>query len=287
MAAPKPPADKEGASKGNGAGTKSALPVAATVPRAMPPAKPPALPPLYKKPEPLDRARHARLRLSRPDDFAAARGVGVAPITLNEFASVAQHYPIVFLQGQADRAPMPVAVLGPRPDENMFVDAKGAWQTGRYVPAYFRRYPFITGEQSEGRALVLVDVASDKLSEKEGAPLFANGEPTALTKSMVQLCQQFHQAGMATAEFAQALGKAGVLADRTIQATGAGGAKVAWRGMKAVDGKKLNEVPWQTFLEWREKNWLGPIYLQMFSLNHFGAIAAQKLAQDAAKTGKK
>ncbi|MGQ0675116.1 MAG: SapC family protein [Rhodospirillales bacterium] len=263
MPAPTPP-------KGNG-GTK----------------RPPSLPLLYRRLEPLSTERHANLRLHRPDDFSFARDAGVVPLTLTEFQSAAQYYPIVFLQGPTGKQPMPVAILGSRPQENLYVDAGGRWRPGHYVPAYLRRFPFITGDDARpGKAVVFVDVESDKLSASEGRALFVKGEATEFAKGAIELCQRYHQAAALTERFAAALAAAGVLADRVIEAKDQTGQKLAWRGMKAVDSAKLVKTDAKEFLLWRDRNWLAPIYLHQFSLGHFGEIAASTLAAQSLRAGK-
>lgn len=248
----------------------------------------PALPMLYKRLEPFSRDRHAALRLRKPDDYGFARNAGVVPLTLTEFAAAAQYYPIVFLQGPGAKQPMPVAILGSRPEENLYVDAAGRWRPGYYVPAYLRRFPFITGDGAKpGQAVVFVDVESDKLSPSDGRALFAKGEPTEFAKGAIELCQRYHQAAMLTDRFAQAIGAAGVLTDRVIEAKDQTGAKLSWRGMKAVDQEKLTKVDGKEFLLWRDRNWLAPIYLHQFSMSHFGEIAATTLATQGAKAAGK
>lgn len=272
MAATKPPTPPQAAPKSNGS-TKRA----------------PALPMLYKRLEPVSRDRHAALRLRKPDDYGFARRAGVVPLTLTEFAAAAQYYPIVFLQSSPAKRPMPVAVLGSRPEENIHIDEAGRWRAGHYIPAYLRRYPFITGEGAKpGQAVVFVDVDSDKLSPTEGRALFAKGETTEFAKGAIELCQRYHQAAALTERFAQALAASGVLSDRVIEAKDQAGAKLSWRGMKAVDQEKLTKVDGKEFLAWRDRNWLAPLYLHQFSMSHFGEIAATALATQGAKpAGKK
>ena len=261
--------------------------MAATTPskgngESMPPAAP--TPMLYTRLEPLNRDKHGALRLSAPDDFAFARNAGVAPVTLSEFAVASQYYPIVFLTTRGAAELTAVAVLGSGPSENVYVDSAGRWRPGHYVPAYFRRYPFITADDpKQNRAVVFIDAGSSKLSAKEGTPLFFKGEPTELGKQTIELCQRYHQAAGLTRRFTSAMVAAGVLVDRVIQASDQKGGKIAWQGLKAVDQKKLTEVDGKTFLQWRDRNWLAPIYLHQHSLGHFGEIAATKLAAAGAK----
>src|SRR5690606_24662040 len=60
-----------------------------------------------------------------------------------------------------------------RTDENLFVDADGQWADGAYVPAFFRRYPFILVRPDQATDYtVCVDESYDGLSEEDGTPLF-------------------------------------------------------------------------------------------------------------------
>ena len=85
------------------------------------------------------------------------------PINAVEFGLAVRHYPIVFTS--ADPA-LPVAVLGLRSGQNMFIGDDGAWESSNYVPAYIRRYPFIFMSSSDGLQFTLcVDVESEAVSE--------------------------------------------------------------------------------------------------------------------------
>lgn len=257
---------------------------AKTLPAAAPAAAPP-LPMLYVRPEPLDPARHGALRLRDRGDLSMFRKTGVAPITLSEIPAVARQYPIVFLPGPAGQLPSIAAVLGSDPNENLFVGADGRWEAETYMPAYFRRYPFITGTAGQDdRIAVFIDAGSDRLGTDKGDPLFERGEPTALTKDALELCRRFHRDAAATTPFVQALVDAGVLAERTVQARDQTTARLAWRGFMAVDERKLAEVPDATFLAWRKPGWIGAIYLHLFSIGHFAGIARRKLGPGAASS---
>jgi len=276
----KSPGDRGGAPVTNGQDAPAAAPAAGS-----PPPVAPALPVLYIRPEPLDPKRHGELCLRDRSDLSAFRKTGVAPITLSEFPAVARHYPIVFLTGPAGQPPSIAAVLGSDPNENLFVGADGRWQADAYIPAYFRRYPFITGTAgADDRIAVFIDAGSERLTTGAGERLFEAGEPTALTKEALEFCRRFHRDAAATAPFVQALVDAGVLAERTVQARDQNAPRLAWRGFMAVDERKLSEVPDATFLAWRKPGWLGAIYLHLFSIGHFAGIARRKLGGGAAAT---
>src|SRR5262245_19999312 len=69
-----------------------------------------------------------------------------------EFSSAALEYAIVF--GDKGDVVMPVAVLGVRTDENLYVTMQGGWQA-KYIPAFVRRYPFVFFSRDEGKTFTL------------------------------------------------------------------------------------------------------------------------------------
>ena len=94
------------------------------------------MPLFYKDPRPVDPVRHGPLSLLPENDFGFARGTNAVPLNLTEFSVAARHFPIVFVR---DPIPLALAVLGMRRDENVYVDDKGRWRSGCYIPAYVRR----------------------------------------------------------------------------------------------------------------------------------------------------
>src|SRR5688572_9263229 len=69
------------------------------------------------------------------------RSITALPLSYTEFGAACRDYPIAFISG-GGRQFIAMAVLGLEKDQNLFVTADGAWDTGAYLPAYVRRYPF-------------------------------------------------------------------------------------------------------------------------------------------------
>ncbi len=246
----------------------------------------PALPLLYRRIEPLGPARHGTIRLRGPNDYAFARSAGIVPVTLGEFSIVARQYPIVFVPARPGAPPIAAAALGTDPQENLFVQADGRWLQGFYVPAYLRRYPFITGDTDQAdRKAVFLDVESPRVSQEEGEPLYQDGQLTGLGRAAVEFCRQYHGQVLATADFNAAMAAAGILVRRPYPVEPALRASRKPASILAADEKKLAAVDDATFLQWRAKGWLPMLYLHLFSLSHFAAIAQLKKRLLAATAG--
>src|ERR1700722_19140034 len=95
-----------------------------------------ALPMFYRAPRPLDRAKDAKMKVSRPSNFNFTAGTIAIPLLVDEFPLAAAYYPIVFADGPL---PIPASVVGLKNDSNLFLDQDGRWVNGAYLPAYVRR----------------------------------------------------------------------------------------------------------------------------------------------------
>ncbi len=237
----------------------------------------PRLPLLYKSVVPLQKGLHGDLGLVAGATYGFAAGVNVVPLNAVEFAVASRTYPIVFA---GDDTPAPVAVLGLQPGQNLFVDDAGRWDDGAYVPAYVRRYPFIFAGARESDQYALSLDTSSSLVESGGArPLFEGDEPSDLTKKALEFCRSYHQHHGATAAFAKAIGAQGLLADRAIELKLPSDRKIALRGFRAIDDKKLDALADDDFLDWRRRNWLPLIYSHLGSLANWGPLVSRAVRQ--------
>ncbi len=223
------------------------------------------LPLFYTAPRPLDAERHAGKSIKSKTSYGFARATNAVPLTAAEFPRAMRHYPIVFA---SDSPAMPLAVLGGlRNAENVFVGDDGSWQPGCYIPAYVRRVPFIFLESADKLNFTLcIDEASEFLVEEDDAqPLFADGKPSEVTDNALKFCSAYQGQSSATQEFVAALDEQELLVPNQAGVTLASGEKMSLSGFRVIDEKKLTALPGETFLDWRERGWLAPIYAQMLS----------------------
>ena len=223
------------------------------------------LPLFYKNPMPLDAKAHADLSLKKNFGFGFSREVNAVPINLIEMPQICHTYPIAF--GPDDNA-TPVAILGLRDNENLFLDTQsGRWEEATYIPAYIRRYPFIFSEMPSKEQLSLCVDMNDNVTEKTDAQRFftADGKPSQLSQNALEFCKSYHAAAQQTIEFGKALGASGLLVQREAQINVAGNRRINFSGFRIIDEQKLTQMDDKKFLEWRAKGWLPFIYAHMFS----------------------
>lgn len=245
----------------------------------------------YKNPQPLNPEQHAGLGVKQIDQpFGFLREAHAVPVTVTEFGMTAASFPIIFVGEEYT----PVAVMGVRQGENLYVTPEGQIDPEYYVPAFVRRYPFVFANDNNGdRLLLCIDRDAPMVTNQPDVPLFENGEPSPFTQNAIEFCQEFERQRRSTAEFATIVKSMGLFEQKSVafqprdaQGNPAGEQqKIAdyW----AVDENKLNELSEEQFKELRANGALGAIYAHMISLLNWQrvinrALRAQAPAQGAA-----
>lgn len=230
----------------------------------------PNLPVMYTRPRPVLAEQDADTSLISNSDFGFAARTNSVPVIATEFTLLCKFFPILF----ADAAfPQPVALLGVRDEENLFIDANGQWETGIYVPAYVRRYPFIFLEDKErGEFVLCLDDASPTLVKDDSNPLFKDGKTTELADRALEFCRQFQAHHAATTEFVQALVDHDLLVDNRADITLLNGQKLSLNGFKIIDETRFNALPPEEFLRWRERGWLHLVYCHFISTSNWAGL---------------
>ena len=238
-----------------------------------------ALPPLFGRVVQLDPAHHGELRLDRKAGHGFARHANAVPLSLVELPAAARHFPIVFADGPA---PMPLAVLGYRNGENLFVSPDGEWKPGVYLPAYLRAFPFLFLQEAGGSLLHLgIEPDAPALHTGDGEPLFEDGQPTALLTEMLNFCKDLRASLLETQRFSQALAKAGLLERQEARVGFRDGGSARLDGFLTMSPSGFEALPDSTFLEWRQRHWLAPAYATLHASGAWNVLLSLAEARRA------
>jgi hypothetical protein len=237
---------------------------------------------LYRNPQLLDTAQHRHKRLKVPANHAMARGMHAVFTIAAEFPQVCVEHPIIFVQtGEklVDGNDMisPVTMLGLTVNENLRVDESGQW-IGRYVPAFIRRYPFLTA-QVEGQPSpnLFVDVDYEGFSDTEGDPLFdAEGKPAENLKRVVEFVEQFDREQWRTRAFCERLIQLDILQPMSADATLPNGETIKVEGFLTVDEEKFSKLPDAVVVELHRNGMLMLINAHLLSLIHVRTLVELK-----------
>jgi len=248
---------------------------------------PAPLPLFYKAPVLLRSQDHRTFGIRTDGDFRFAAGAASLPLILSEFAPAARTYPIVF---SSDATARPMVVTGLDAGGNLFVTPDGAWRAGVYIPAYVRRYPFISIEGDGDSPLMLgVDGASEQISPnaaRDGAEPFFDGEgqPTERARAAMAFCHTYAREDARTGAFSAALLAHGLLVDKSAELVFADAGKAIVTGFRVVEEAAFRALPATTVAEFHANGWLDLIVLHLASqLGWQGLIdtAAQHRAKAA------
>jgi len=260
-----------------------------------PPATPPAggVQPLtgqvlfYQQPQPLSPEDHGGLGVKQiAEPFGFLRQAHAVPVTVTEFGLAAASYPIIFVGN--DRTP--IAVMGVRQGENLFVDAQGRVPDDHYVPAFVRRYPFVfASDDASDRLVLCVDRAAPMVSNQPEVPFFENGQPTKFTNDAVEFCKEFERQRRATADFVKMLTDLDLMEQKTVafqprdpQGNPVGDQqKIA--DYYAISEERLNALPDDKYLELRNNGAVGACYAHLVSLLNWPKIIQRAMRVQAAQ----
>ena len=230
----------------------------------------------YEKPVALSTEAHRDLRLDTTrSNLAFARETNSVILAGVEFVHAAKEYSIVFARTGGDKI-IPLALLGLRNDENLFVNAEGKWDA-LYVPAFVRRYPFVLAESTQnGEMAVCIDEGFAGFNREHGTPLFneQGGQSELLTKA-VEFLQDYQAQGRRTEIFTNRLKDLDLLTELTARTDLTNGQRISMGGLLVVDEKKLVALDKKPALELFRSGELGWIYAHLLSLSNISRLAAR------------
>lgn len=239
----------------------------------------------YTQPEPLSADVHGKLGVTPADKpYAFVAQTNIVPLTVTEFAPAALSYPVIFVGDQKQ----PVAAMGLRQGENLFIEANGDVRPEAYLPAYVRRYPFVfANDDVEKRMILCIDRAAPFVSERGETPLFENGQPSAYVNNAMEFCNNFEQERLRTESFVKLLTDLDLFETREANFTprnadGSAGPVQKLAEYYAVSEDKLKALPVEKLAELRDNGALGQIYAHLVSLLGWDRLIAMAFARAAA-----
>lgn len=232
-------------------------------------------PPGYNTVVPLDKKVHAGLGLPTENNFAWCSALNAVFLNAAEFSRASLDYPIAFARDEQNGEFMPIAVLGMKAKQNLFVSADGNWKEATYVPAYFRRFPFCIAEvpMPNGEAAQrMICVQEDRLIKSQ-TPLFGNdGEPTAAWPPILKLLEAIEGARQQTRVLIRRLEALELLTPFDAIAVPRNGEQLRLKGMFRVDEQKLEAIPGKDVRTMMKRGELRAVYAHLVSLENFGRL---------------
>lgn len=243
----------------------------------------------YKKPVPLNSNLHLKERIKALGDFGFAGLTNSVPLAAVEFVEAAREYPVAFA-GKEGEALFPIALVGVRKDENLYVAENGGWE-GRYIPAFMRCYPFVLAEKQGAEDFsVYIDEAFPGLGDKEGERLFTDeGEPSALLKQAMDFLSTYQGEIARTKLFIERLQSLDLLVPRVLQVEHGNIAPIVLQGFSVVDEQRLAALDDAKLLDLARSGYLVWIYAHLMSMGNVARLSerlGQRITDDMKRATK-
>jgi len=241
----------------------------------------------YSNPQPLNKEKHGKFgvtAVNNPFEFMAKQHF--VPLTAQEFGSAAASYPVVFAGDEKN----PIAIMGIRGEENLFVTNEGLFEQDYYMPAFARRYPFVlANDPGNERFVVCVDEdASCVTSKKPTQAFFEGDEATQFTQEAFQFLQNFERDRQSTVQMVAKLKELDLfeLKDMHFQGQNADGSPAERQKIAeyyAVTDERLKKLPEATLKELADSGILAAVYAHMISLGNWQRLVNMTLRRAAAQ----
>ena len=237
----------------------------------------------YEKPVLLNRESHKAKKIVPSKSFAFASRANSLYMARAEFAEASKEYPIVFTQASGGKI-VPVALLGWRGGENLFVGADGQW-TAPCVPALARRYPFVLAQLQGQQMGVCIDEGYAGLNEKEGEPLFdSKGNSTPFLQNALDFLNRYQVEYMRTNRFCERLKALGLLTAMNAKADLFDGTSFMVNGLMVVDERKLLQLTDDQALDIFRAGELSWVYAHLVSLTNLNRLVVKLTEKKRNKT---
>lgn len=238
---------------------------------------------------PLDSKLHRHHGWLRYDNYLFAAKHPVAPMLLPELSAALPFFPLAFVK-RPDGGFTLVALQGLHADENLYLDAKGRWQSA-FMPGCYRGYPFslqaMAGAEA-ARFALCIDPNSGLYREQPGAAknetrfFDDDGQPDPLVAQVMEHLQGREAARRQTQAGVDALAAAGLIEPWPLpESLQTDPARPLLQGFCRVSEAALNALGAEQLHTLRGANALAIAYAQLFSAPRLSIL--HQLAQARAK----
>jgi SapC len=224
---------------------------------------------IYDSAVPVAASRHGSHSIERSPDYSYSAHINAVPLMAVEFIRAATEYAIVFAESGSEI--LPAAVLGIRPNENLYVNAEAKWEA-KYIPAFIRRYPFVFSIGANRQTVTLcIDESYPGLNrEGRGNRLFTDGgNPSVYTEQVLKFLKEYQAHYERTRSFGRRLKELDLLEPMQAQLTTQKGEKFSLGGFMAIPRKKLRALSSEALTALAKTDELELAYLHLYSLRNF------------------
>jgi len=212
------------------------------------------------------------------DNHAFAEELNSVPLLATEITSVARELPVIFAKTQDDGGFVPLAVMGLKKGQNLFLDEKKRL-TMRYIPGFLRRYPFAFANDGKSENFTLcIDDQFEGWSKdgSKGKRLFTEtGEQTEELKGVMEFLKDYQYRAELTNVFCKRLSELELLEPMEANIKlkdGQEGGGFNLTGFYVVNREKLKKISDEDVLDLFKKDGLELIFSHLQSMQNLNAL---------------
>ncbi|WOH37758.1 SapC family protein [Thalassotalea fonticola] len=222
---------------------------------------------------------HSNIKIKHNPALAQSANRHFVPLVVQEFAAASQDFPIVFIKDSETGQFRAIALLGLKPEENLFV-SEDSW-LATYKPQSLSLYPFLFSQQEgSDQGVLCFDVESDLVNEEEGDALFdSDGKQSTWLNNKAESVVKFIENNYATQGFIKMLIERDLLTAQTLNLKLENEQEYALNGLYTINEKALNELSDEQFSILRTSGALKAIYASLLSMQCIHNLASKKLAK--------
>lgn len=227
---------------------------------------------IYESAVPVSATSHTGVSVESNSSYAFSAGINAVPLMAVEFPRAVAEYAVVFA-ADGDEV-MPVAVLGIRNEQNLYLSSDAHWKAD-YIPAFIRRYPFVFSSSADGKSLTLcIDESHPGVNrEGRGSALFGDdGKPTPYVDKVLEFLKNYQLQFERTRVFGRRLKELGLLEPMQANVSTPKGEKLTLGGFMVVSRDKLRALAGETLQQLAKNDELELLYLHLASMRNFNDV---------------
>jgi hypothetical protein len=230
---------------------------------------------MFKEPVLLNKEAHKFTTISPVQNYKHAKSFNAIVLSAQEMSEACKHYPVFFIQEEENSEVVPVAILGVKEDENLFVNRAGNWEKEAYIPAMFRAYPFSLTKNQEGLYSIVIDNQYSELNKEGGERIFNDdGELSEYGLRVQMFLQELYSNIESTKSMLKKLSSLDLLkrVDIDIEKDDK---KLKLSGLMQIDDEKLNSLRDKDLLELTKSGVMMIICKHLISLTNIKRLASK------------
>ena len=188
-------------------------------------------------------------------------------------------YPLLFQMTPEATHPLPIALMGFEPTENLFLDDSG-WGSD-VIPMMMRKGPFLIAQENDptggAQSVIAIDESHPKVASDGGQALFLEfGGHSDYLEQMIQLLERIESAHQHTLAFAMILNELGLVSPLEFAITLNNGEKHSLQGFFGVDEEQLAALPPGDLGTLHAEGFLTPLFMMVASQSQMARLIGIK-----------